>query len=104
MDYTAFLTPSIGAVGLLALVVLMIFRGSLIPKSTIDARIADKDAQIEMWRAAYEKSQEALDLKDQQIDALLEAARTTTNVVAAVSEAASRNSGRSRRALAPSEE
>lgn len=104
MDWQTFLTPTIGATGLLALAVILIFRGSLVPRSTVDQMRKDKDEQISMWRNAYETSQRAGELKDRQIDTLLEAARTTTHVVSAVSEAAGLNSGRSRHALAPSPE
>lgn len=104
MEWSTFLTPTIGATGLLAFVVILILRGSLIPRSTVDQMRADKDQQIKTWKDAYEISQRAVDLKDRQIDTLLEATRTTTHVVTAVSEAAGINAGRSRRALASPEE
>lgn len=104
MDWTAFVTPTVGATGLLALAVVLIFRGSLVPRSTVTQMRRDKDDQIAMWKSAYETSQRAVELKDQQIDTLLEATRTTTHVVAAVSEAAGLNTGRSRHVLAPSQE
>lgn len=104
MDWSSYLTPTIGATGLLALAVILIFRGSLVPKSTVDQMRRDKDEAIQMWRTAYEKSQAAGELKDRQIDTLLEATRTTSAVVTAVQEAAGLNSGRSRHALAPSQE
>jgi hypothetical protein len=104
MDWTSYLTPTIGATGLLALAVVLIFRGSLVPRSTVEQMRADKNEQIKVWREAYETSQKANELKDRQIDALLVAARTTTHVVTAMSEAAGLNSGRSSHALAPSSE
>jgi len=88
MDYTAFLTPTIGATGMLTLVVILILRGSLVPRRIIDDLRADKDQQIETWRSACTKLQETSDLKDQQISALLEASRTTTQVIAALPRAA----------------
>lgn len=104
MDWSPFLTPTIGATGLLALAVILIFRGALVPRSTVDQMRKDKDAAIAMWKGAYETSQRAVEMKDRQIDTLLEAARTTTHVVSAVSEAAGLNAGRTRHALAPAEE
>lgn len=104
MNWTAYLTPTVGATGLLALVVVLIFRGSLVPRSTVEQMRNDKNEQIEVWRKACETSQRAGELKDQQINALLESTKTTTHVVTAMSEAAGLNSGRSRHALAPSEE
>lgn len=103
MEWSAFLTPTIGATGLLALAVILIFRGSLVPRSTVNQMRADKEAQIQMWRDAYEMSQRAVDLKERQIDALLEATRTTSHVVAAVSEAAGLNSGGSHALASPEE-
>ena len=102
MEWTSFLTPTIGATGLLALVVVMIFRGSLVPRSTVDQMRADKDQQIEMWKAAYERLETAVTTKDQQITALMDASRTTTQVLQAVHMAAGSNSGRS--AHVPAEE
>jgi len=106
MDWTSFVTPTVGATGLLAMAVILIFRGSLVPRGTVDQMRSDKDAQITIWKDAFEASQKVVELKDRQIDTLLEAARTTTHVVTAMSEAAglSNNSGRSHRALAPSQE
>lgn len=104
MDWSPFVTPTLGVGGLLALAVLLILRGSLVPRSVVEQMRQDKDAQIQVWQSAYEKSQTAVETKDRQIDALLEAAKTTTHVVTALSEAAGMNSGRSRHALAPSQE
>lgn len=101
MDWTTFMTPSLGVGGLIVLTVVLILRGYLVPKTTVDQRMADKDEQITMWRTAYERADRALLLKDKQIEALLEGARTTTHVVEALSEAAGIEG--SRRALAPPE-
>lgn len=84
MEWTAMLTPSIGATGLLAVVIVMILTGRLVPKSTIDDLRADKDKQIEVWRAAYETSMSAQEVQREQISALLEASKTTTNVIQAL--------------------
>lgn len=103
MDWTTFLTPTLGAAGLVVLAVVLIFRGYLIPKTVVDQMRADKDQQINMWKAAFERSQDAITLKDQQIALLLESTKTTTHVVEAMSEAAGFDHGRSHRALAPEE-
>jgi hypothetical protein len=103
VDYTAFLTPSIGVGGLLALAVILILRGALVPRSTVQQMRADKEAQIVMWRTAYETSQRDHAIKDRQITALMEATKTTNNVISAMSEAAGL-SERSHRAVAPSED
>lgn len=81
MDWTAMLTPSLGATGLLAVVVIMILTGRLVPKSAIEDLRTDKDKQIEIWRAAYETSMSAQEVQREQISALLEATKTTTHVI-----------------------
>lgn len=87
MDWTAFATPAIGTTGLLTLGVLLIFFGRLVPSSTVDRVIASKDAEIALWKAAYERSESAHVLKDQQIAALTDAGRTTTHVLEAMHRA-----------------
>jgi hypothetical protein len=95
------LTPSIGATGLLALVVIMILTGRLVPKSMFEDLRADKDQQIEIWRSAYAASTSAQDVQREQISALLEAAKTATSVIQALPHS---NEGGSRRALADPDE
>jgi hypothetical protein len=102
MNWTSLLTPSLGATGLLVIVVLMVLRGTLVPRRVMDDLRADKDAQISTWKTAYETSQRDHAIKDQQITALMEATRTTTNVVAAMSEAAGLSEG-NRHVVAPSD-
>lgn len=88
MNWTSFLTPAIGATGLLTLGVLLIFFGKLVPSTTVDRVTASKDQEIALWKAAYERSEAAHVLKDRQITALMDAGRTTTNVLEAMHRAA----------------
>lgn len=104
MDWPAFLTPTLGATGLVALCVLMVVWGKLVPASTLDRIVKEKDAQISLWQTAYERSEQAHRLKDAQITALMEAGRTTNSVLQAVHQAAALDSGRERNALAPTDE
>jgi hypothetical protein len=104
MDYADFLTPTIGATGLLALVVIMVLRGSLVPRSYLDDLRHDRDEQIRIWREAYEHSQKAQDTQRDQITALLESARTTTHVLQALPEAAGLDSRRKPRAVSAQED
>lgn len=104
MDWTSMLTPSIGATGLLAIVVIMILTGRLVPKSMFEDLRADKDRQIEIWRSAYETSMSAQDVQREQISALLEATKTTTSVIKALPVAPYSNERSSRHALAEVEE
>lgn len=87
-DWPAFLTPTIGAAGLLTLVVLLILWGKLVPRSVMEDLRRDKDAQIATWKAAYERSEEAREIMRHQITSLLEMARTTTHVIEAIPKAA----------------
>lgn len=104
MDYTAFLTPTIGATGILALVIVMILRGSLVPRRNLDDLRVDKDAQISTWKTAYEQAMAVQDAQRQQLSALLEANRTTTRVIQALPEAVSLNERSGGHALAEAEE
>jgi uncharacterized membrane protein YgaE (UPF0421/DUF939 family) len=101
--YTSFLTPTIGVGSLLAFAVVLVLRGFLVPRSTVQQMRDDKDAQIAVWKSAYETSQRDHAIKDKQITALMEATRTTNHVIAAMSEATGL-SERSRHAVAPSED
>lgn len=88
MDWTATLTPTLGAAGLLAAAVLMILTGKLLPKASVDERLADKDRQIDTWRAAYERSLEIQDEQRKQLTAMVTANETATKVLQAIPRAA----------------
>lgn len=102
MDWTHVITPSLGATGLLAVVVILVLTGKLVPRSTVDDLRSDKDKQIDLWRTAYETSMSAQEVQREHISALLEATRTTTHVIQSL-PVGSRNE-RSGRALAEAEE
>lgn len=104
MDWTAILTPSLGPAGLLAVVVIMILTGRLVPRSALDDLRADKNSQIETWKTAYEKSVSAQDVQREQIAALLDASRVTTHVIQALPVAARLNEQGDRHALAEAED
>src|SRR5574337_408542 len=103
MNWTTMLTPSLGAAGLLAAAVIMILTGRLLPKSTVDARLADKDAQIDTWRTAYERAMAGQELQREHITQLLDATKTTTHVIQALPQAVHLNEGGARRALSVDE-
>jgi len=73
------LTPSV----LLGITVLMLLLGWLVPKRTLTK--AEKEA--ERWRLAYEAEREARVLSDGQTTELLELAKTSRNIIAALFEA-----------------
>lgn len=88
MDWTAVLTPTLGATGLLALVVILILRGALVPRSTFDTMREDKDKQIEIWRTAHERALQVQDEQRGQVSALVESNKVTTHVVQSLPYAA----------------
>lgn len=65
---------------LLCVVVLMILLGRLVPRTTLK----DKAAESERWRLAYEAEREARATSDAQTAELLELAKTTHNIIAAM--------------------
>ncbi len=85
MDLTQ-LAPfaNIGAGGLLAIVVLFIILGRLRPKSW-------SDEIIELHKQRAEDAIAALDKRDAQFDALLEAVETGNKLLEALTQAAERN-------------
>lgn len=99
MDWTHYLTPTLGASGLLAAVVFMILTGRLLPRAAVEERMSDKDKQIDTWQSAYQRALEVQDVQRRQIQELLEANRTTTHVIQALPSAAGLNE-RNPRALA----
>lgn len=103
MDWTAVLTPSLGATGLLAGFVIAILTGRLLPKAGVDERLADKDHQIATWRSAYERALEVQDEHRAQVTALVEANQTTTHMIKSLSRVAGLNEGKGRAQLAEAE-
>jgi hypothetical protein len=72
------LTPA----GLLLITVLMILTGRLVPKSTHEQTIKERD----QWRAAYEVAELARSTQEAQTRELLEVAKTSTAVLTALHE------------------
>lgn len=65
---------------LLGVAVLMLLSGKIIPRSTLK----DKSDECERWRLAYEAEREARSTSDSQTAELLEVARTTHDIIAAM--------------------
>lgn len=99
MDWTTHLTPTLGATGLLASVVLMVLLGWLLPKASVNERLADKDRQIDTWRTAYERSLEIQDEQRKQLAAMVAANETALKVLQAIPRAADMASGAGGRAI-----
>lgn len=77
-----------GAVAILALVVLFIIRGSLVPRSVLDdvrkdrdTRVAEILAERDTWRDAHRESERARVEAQSQVGELLELSRTADHVL-----------------------
>jgi hypothetical protein len=80
----ATLTANAGAVGILAIAVLGVLRGWLVPGRSLDTmltlhreRLEQETARGDEWRAAALKERERADARDQQTEKLLEVVSTT---------------------------
>lgn len=86
---------SLGAGGILTVVVLLILRGALIPRSIHEDRIRDKDAELAYYRTALDRECQRGDIMTAQVETLMEVASTTEHVLTSLSEAAKTSGGRS---------
>lgn len=93
MDYTAFLTPTIGAGGVVLLAVILLLRGDLVPRRQVDTLLAVKDAQIAFLEKTNTDLSASLGKRDDQLAEMMVTARTTRRVVEALPEAVGLNSG-----------
>lgn len=96
-----------GAVAVLVVVVVLILLGKLVPRRTMQDRIADLllrvgdlTAERDAWKAAHRVSEEARGLAQDQVRQLLEVTRTTDRVLTAIS-AAPQGQGVNARAVDP---
>jgi hypothetical protein len=100
-DLTSYLPSTLGAGAIVAMAVLMIFRGLLVPRATLDMVREDKQQQIDTWKTLAEDRKKIIEEQAKQIDMLLESAQTTRRVLEALPEAARLNrEGAGRAALA----
>lgn len=77
-----------GAAGLVAVIVLLILRGRLVPRSVLDdvradrdARLAELSAERDTWREAHKVSEEARHVAQDQVGELLELSRTADHLL-----------------------
>lgn len=96
-DWGSLTVPSLGATGLLAVTVFLILRGLLVPRSVVDQmrkdardQIDDLTKQRDQWVEAYLAAESGRRTADQQVEALLDGARTTASVVSALPKAGDR--------------
>lgn len=72
----SFITPTVGATGLLAVVVGLILLGKLVPKSSVDDMRRDKDQQIQLWHQAYENTVAANNIERENAKSLFSLAES----------------------------
>lgn len=96
---TALLTNA-GAVGILAVAVLGILRGWLVPGSSLDkllqvheARLVEEKARGDEWRAAYEAATKRADERDSQTEQLLKVTNATVAALEALRRTAEARTG-----------
>lgn len=95
MDVTTLPIAPIGATSILCIVVLLIIKGGLIPRSTYADRMADKDKQIEYLQAALQECQA-------QNKALMAVGHTAEKVLMSLHEATASDPGEDRHEVASS--
>lgn len=85
----------IGFAGLVALAIVLIFRGDIVPKSTVEAMRTDRDAIItatkeenKMLKEAYKFSEEARKVGAEADKELLELGRTTVHLLESIHQRA----------------
>lgn len=71
---------SLGAGGILTIVILLVLLGRLVPRRTLEDTIADRD----QWREAHKTSEEARIELQQQVGELLELSRVTSTFIQAI--------------------
>lgn len=91
MDWTKYVGAGLSLSGLLALAIVLILRGNLVPRSTLDMVRADRDREVETYKAIIAARDETIKAQQTQISMLLEGSRTTQRVLEAVGEAARLN-------------
>lgn len=82
---------SLGASGILVIVVLLVLRGGLIPRQVHEDRMKDKDAQVEYYRTAYEREVARGVELTSQVTTLMEVASTAEHVLTSLPTVARRD-------------
>lgn len=97
MIWGDFSATDLSAAGLVAIAVLMVFLGLLIPRWVFtqlrtdrDTRLAEAREEIGDWKSAYQTAEEARALQAQQLGELQELAKTTDQFIRSLQIAALR--------------
>ena len=86
MDVILPYLKDLGPTTLLAFTILAIVTGKLVPKSTHDQVIAEKDVQIKILERVADNYRETLERKDGLIPAQLESAQTVEKLALALQQ------------------
>lgn len=91
MDFSA-LAPwaDIGAVGVLLLVAVMVYRGKLLPESTVDKLIKPYSDRVDSLEKALALEITRADVRDQQFVKLIDGMRDTNALLAALTKTTER--------------
>jgi len=81
----------IGAVGLVVMVVVLIFKGEIIPRPTYENMLKAKDGEIDMLKEAYRMSEAARAISADTDKELLELSRLTVHIVKSIQAQAQAN-------------
>lgn len=74
----------IGAIGLVVMVVVLIFKGEIIPRTTYENMIKSKDDENTMLKEAYRMSEAARAIGAETDKELLELSRLTVHIVKSI--------------------
>lgn len=91
MDWTKYVGAGLSLSGLLALAIVLILRGNLVPRSTLDMVRADRDREMKTYADIIAARDETIRAQQTQISMLLDGTRTTQKVIEAMGEAARLN-------------
>lgn len=83
MDWTTFITPTIGVGGLVVMTVVMTLRGDLVSRRQVDALLSVKDQQIAFLEKANGDLSVALRERDRQLAEMMLTSHTTRTILAA---------------------
>jgi len=81
----------IGAIGLVVMVVVLIFKGEIIPRTTYENMLRAKDTENDMLKEAYKMSEAARAISADTDKELLELSRLTVHIVKSIQEQAKVN-------------
>ncbi|MDT0302890.1 hypothetical protein [Streptomonospora wellingtoniae] len=77
----------LGATGLVSLGVVLIATGRLVPARTVDRIVAARDEIIVQQRATIERQQSVIQVRDEQVGALVEQGQTSARALEALRRA-----------------